>query len=70
MTEIEKIRRYIDRTGLSAKKTSPYQMNIMEVFEFAYWAFQDKDLPIEAFSLAFNYGLAKGYRMAKAEAKS
>lgn len=47
-----------------------YAMNLSEAFELAKQAIDCGDLPVEMISLAFNYGQAKGYRMAKAEAKS
>lgn len=69
MSEIEKMERYIERTKMSASTTSLYKMNMLEAFELAYQALECRDLPIEAISLAFNYGKAKGYRAAKAEGR-
>ena len=35
MTEIEKIKRYIARTGVGYKDTSPYHMSVAEAFALA-----------------------------------
>ena len=69
MTEIEKMKRYIERTKMSASTTSLCKMNMLEAFELAYQALECRDLPIEAISLAFDYGKAKGYRAAQAKIK-
>lgn len=64
MTEIEKMQRYIERTKMSIKMTSPYQMNAREAFAVA-------DMSIfDAINFAFLYGQAKGYRAAKAERRA
>lgn len=68
MSEIEKIKRYIERTKVS--NADSYKMNVCEVFELAR---QAKCGVNEAFSVietAFNYGKAKGYRAAKAERRA
>ena len=70
MTEIEKMKRYIERTHMNIENPHQYAMNLSEAFELAKQAIDCGDLPVEMISLAFNYGQAKGYRMAKAEAKS
>ncbi len=67
MTEIEKMKKYIERTKLPS---AGFYMNLDEAFELAGQAFGCGDLPIEAISLAFNYGKAKGYRAAKAEVRA
>ena len=69
MSEIEKMKRYIERTKMSASTTSLYKMNMLEAFELAYQALECRDLLIEAISLAFDYGKAKGYRAAQAKMK-
>lgn len=69
MSEIEKIQRYIERTKMDKRLTTPYSINLEESFELAKQALSCGDFPIEAISLAFNYGRAKGYRAAKAEAR-
>lgn len=61
MTEIERINRYIERTGATYKDTSPYHMKIGEAFALARASDN-----VRAVSLAFEYGRAKGYRAAKA----
>lgn len=63
MTEIEKMKRYIDRTKKFPEGT-PYQMNLLEIFTLNDMGKND---PYEMICLAFNYGRAKGYRAAKAE---
>ena len=69
MSEIEKMKRYIELTKLDMRPSSPYQLNTPEAFELAYQAQTCDDFPLEAITLAFNYGKAKGYRAAKAEGK-
>ena len=66
MSEIEKMKRYIERTKMS----TIYQINIQEAFALAHQAYAANDLPIEMVSLAFKYGQAKGYRAAKAERRA
>lgn len=64
MTEIEKMKKYIERTKLNISATSPYQANLKEVLAIS-------DLPsFDAVNLAFAYGQAKGYRAAKAEGRA
>ena len=65
MTEIEKIKRYIARTGVGYKDTSPDHMNLGEALALARASDN-----VRAISLAFEYGRAKGYRAAKAERKA
>lgn len=65
MSEIEKIQRYIARTGVGYKDTSPYHMSVAEAFALARASDN-----VRAISLAFEYGRAKGYRAAKAERKA
>lgn len=67
MTEIEKMKRYIDRTRANLPKA--YGLNLLEGLELSKKAFEATDLPLEVICLAFNYGQAKGYRAAKAEMK-
>lgn len=57
MTNVEKMRRYIERTG--AKLPAAYQMSMSEMMELHRMA--DKT-PIDALCLAFEYGQAKGFR--------
>lgn len=68
MTEIEKMKKYIERTKLD--DGGHYKIGMHEAFELARQAYKLNDLPIEIISLAFNYGKAKGYRAAKAERRA
>ena len=61
MNEIEKIQKYIDLTGVKYASSSPYQMNLAELF-----ALRRMDDIGEAICLAFEYGRAKGERSARA----
>lgn len=69
MSEIEKMKRYIERTRMSIKNPLQYAMNMREAFELAHMVGTGDALSIEAISMAFNYGKAKGYRAAKAEVR-
>lgn len=60
MTEIEKIKKYIDKHG--APRNLRYDSSMKEVFALA-----SEMGAIEAISLAFVYGKAKGYKQAQAE---
>ena len=62
----EKIERYIRRTRLNPKDTMAYQIKFTEIVWLAH---ATEKLPIDAVCLAFNYGMAKGYRAAKAEVR-
>ncbi len=64
MSEIEKIQKYIERTKMGDR--NGYCMKCGEMLELA--SVTDKK-PVDAVVLAFNYGMAKGYRMAKSEAR-
>jgi hypothetical protein len=70
MSEIEKMKRYIERTKMDIKNPLQYAMNMREAFELSKQAHGCGDLPIEMINLAFNYGKAKGYRAAKAEGRA
>lgn len=63
MSEIEKIKRYIKRTGIQYSLTTPYQMDLQELF--ALRALAENTLS-DAICLAFEYGRAKGERSARA----
>ncbi len=65
MTEIEKMRRYIERTKVG--KAGAYQMNLREMLDLAHTA---AETPVDVVCLAFEYGRAKGYRAAKAERRT
>ena len=56
MTEIEKIQRYIKRTGFENRN---YVIRFGEAKELANCAAES---PVSAIWLAFDYGRAKGYR--------
>lgn len=62
MSEIEKMKRYIDKYG--APSNPRYSMSMREVLAVAYELGE-----IDAVNLAFVYGQAKGYRAAKAEVR-
>ena len=64
MSEIEKMKRYIERTKLNISAASPYQMSTRELFATSTLTVFD------AVNLAFKYGQAKGYRAAKAEGRT
>lgn len=70
MSEIEKMKRYIERTKMKIEKSGPYQMSTNEAFELARLAREGGDFPFEVINMAFHYGQAKGYRAAKAEVRS
>lgn len=64
MSEIEKMKRYIERTKIS--NDDFYQMNLIEMMDLAHAA---AETPVDIVCLAFDYGKAKGYRAAKAEGR-
>lgn len=68
MSEIKKIRRYVEREKIS--QNHRYNMNMIEGLELSKAAYESKDLPLGIIVLAFNYGRAKGYRAAKAEGRN
>ncbi len=65
MSEIEKMKRYIERSKKFPMGT-PYQMNLLEAFTLADMSAESAT---DAVCLAFEYGRAKGYRAAKVEMK-
>ena len=67
MSEIEKIKRYIERTKMDLPRV--YGMNVDESLELSVESRNTVGVPIKVIYLAFNYGRAKGYRAAKAEAQ-
>lgn len=68
MNEIEKMKKYIERTKLDPNDR--FYMDMREAFELAHQARTCEDFPLEIISLAFTYGKAKGYRAAKAERRA
>lgn len=67
MTEIEKMKRYIERTKFSSRAVNHYYLNWTEVGLLRDEMCRD---PFRALCLAFDYGKAKGYRSAKAEGRA
>lgn len=68
MSEIEKMKRYIERTGADAANT--YSISFPETIELLNKGQDGVDGAFNAICLAFNYGKAKGYRAAKAEGRT
>lgn len=67
MSEIERIQRYIERTKISPKAAYAYCLYDTDMRAF----FEELDQNwYHAVCLIFNYGQAKGYRAAKAEARA
>ncbi len=62
MSEIEKIRKYIEKS--SVPRNLRYDASMKEVLALATGM-----SAVEAVTLAFAYGRAKGYRMAKSEGR-
>ncbi len=67
MSEIEKMKKYIERTN--TKKAGNYYLSWCEAGELCDLAQEPGAGLFEALALAFNYGKAKGYRAAKAKMK-
>lgn len=67
MSEIEKMKRYIERTPM--KKADNYCLVYGEVAELA-GAAKETDALFDIIALAFDYGRAKGYRAAKAKVRA
>ena len=64
---LDKIRAYIDGgQAVRSKARRHYGMVLGEIVALSQKA---TETPAEAVVLAFDYGMEKGYRMAKAEAK-
>lgn len=70
MSEIEKMKKYIERTKMETAEPIRYAMDMSEAFELARMTREGDTFSIEALSLAFDYGRAKGYRAAKAEGRA
>ena len=66
MSEIEKIQRYIDGVASKFPTGTQYQMKFNELFWLSDVSKEDVS---GALCMAFDYGRAKGYRAAKAEAR-
>lgn len=67
MTEIEKMKKYIERTKL--RKDDRFILGWPEALELT-GSISTSDSAFAAINLAFNYGKAKGYRAAKAEGRA
>lgn len=67
MTEIEKMKRYIERTKMSEKTTHNYAIGSAEIGVF--FDEIEKDW-FGTICMIYNYGRAKGYRAAKAEVRA
>ena len=67
MTCLEKMRRYIELTGVTYSDSTPYQMNIAEMMDLRALV---EEAPMDALCLAFTYGRAKGERHARAERRA
>ena len=67
MSEIEKMKRYIERTHMS--KADNYCLVHCEIVEMLNTA-TDVDSMFDVIALVFDYGKAKGYRAAKAEGRA
>ncbi len=65
MSEIEKMKRYIERTKM--EKADNYCLVYPEAVGLLNAARRNGDSLMDVIALAFDYGKAKGYRAAKAE---
>ncbi len=61
MTEIEKMRRYIENTRMDHERSAAYTMRLNEMIELARLS---NESAIDAICIAFEYGKAKGERHA------
>lgn len=68
MTEIEKMKRYIERTPM--KRAENYCLVFRELLEVMEMGGASPDGLFDAMALVFDYGKAKGYRAAKAERRA
>lgn len=69
MSEIEKIQQYIRKTKISPDAVGRYCMTWEAMDALYNKAIKDASKAFSALTLAFDYGMAKGYRAAKAEAR-
>ena len=67
MSEIEKMKRYIERTNMN--KADNYCLVYSEAVELLHTA-TDASSMFEVIALAFDYGKAKGYRAANAKRRA
>lgn len=66
MSELAKIEHYISLTKLNMKRRDLYCMRLSELHTLC--EVSDTGI-LNAICMAFDYGMAKGYRMAKREAR-
>lgn len=62
----ERINRYIASTNIDPTSLTRYDMGVREARDIYE---SEKDDPFDLLVLAFRFGMAKGYRAAKAEAR-
>lgn len=68
MSELERMQKYIERTRLPARATSPYNMTIREMTVLEEIV-REKEL-FRGLLFAFKYGMAKGWRAAMKESRA
>lgn len=68
MSEIEKMKRYIERTKM--EKADNYCLVYPEAVGLFNAARRNGDSLMDVIALAFDYGKAKGYRVAKAKVRA
>lgn len=67
MSEIEKMKLYIERTPIGEKTAHNYAIGSTEIGAFFDEIKRDQ---FNAICMAYNYGRAKGYRAAKAKVRA
>ena len=67
MSELERIQRYIARTGMN--KNGKCCLMLQDTVALLHKGLASEDDLFETILLAFDYGRAKGYRAARREAK-
>lgn len=68
MSEIEKMKQYVDKTNI--RESDRYQMKMTEWSALVNATQHGAEYSAGAIALAFNYGKAKGYRAAKAKVRA
>ena len=68
MSEIEKMKRYIERT--KADPDDKFYITVGEAAVLTKQVLESTGFTIEPIVVAFKYGKAKGYRAAKAEGRA
>lgn len=69
MNEIQKIKRYIERTKFKENNRATYCMRCCEWRALCNFAEGSRESVVDAIDLAFEFGRAKGERHARREAK-